>query len=234
MTKGAVIGMPIQVMARIVSGGMNLGGLVGGRAGTLIAAGTVAATAIGVGAKVATGIAPHINSMFSNDANRDASDLGAITKEIIKELVTFMDLNAQVIKIGEKRRIAVIDVPGREGDYIQNLGGKSATYTVSGKFYRSDPKDGTSQSPFSGVFRTMFDNVAVGQAQLMTLLVRTGVPVPFMCEYGMAEVIIRNFDTEVPQGQPEYINYTIDMIEYRRLPTLLKMIGLAALGVVDK
>lgn len=234
MTKGAVIGMPIQLMARIVSGGMNLGGLVGGRAGTLIAAGTVAATAIGIGAKVATGIAPHISAMFSKDANRDATDLGAITKEIIKELVTFMDLNAQVIKIKEKRRIAVIDVPGREGDYIQNLGGKSATYTVSGKFYRSDPKAGTSQSPFSGVFKTMFGNIAVGQAQLMTLLVRTGVPVPFMCEYGMAEVIIKEFDIEVPEGQPEYINYTIDMIEYRRLPTLLKMVGLAALSVVDK
>ena len=130
MTKGAVIGMPIQLMARIVSGGMNLGGLVGGRVGTLISAGVVAATAVGVAAKVATGIAPHINNMFSSDANRDASDLGAITKEIIKELVTFMDLNAQVIKINEKRRIAVIDVPGREGDYIQNLGGKSATYIV--------------------------------------------------------------------------------------------------------
>lgn len=234
MTKGAVIGMPIQLMARIVSGGMNLGGLVGGRVGTLISAGVVASTAVGVGAKVATGIAPHISAMFSKDANRDASDLGAITKEIIKELVTFMDLNAQVIKINEKRRIAVIDVPGREGDYIQNLGGKSAIYIVSGKFYRSDPKSGTSQSPFSGVFKTMFGNVAVGQAQLMTLLVRTGVPVPFMCEYGMAEVIIREFDIEVPEGQPEYINYTIDMIEYRRLPTLLKMVGLAALSVVDK
>ena len=232
MTKGAVIGMPIQLMTRILTGGLDLGNVVGGRAGSLISAGTKVAVG---GFMIAKAIAPQVSKMFSDDANRDATDLGTAVKEVIKELVTFMDLNANVIRVSEKQRIARIPVPGRKGDFLQNMGSESSTYHVTGKFYRSDPKVGTAQSPFSGIFKAMFDgNVAVGQAQLMTLLARIGVPVPFMCEYGMAEVILKDFDYEVPQGQPEYINYTVDMIEYRRLPTFLKMVGLSALSVVDK
>lgn len=231
MTKGAVIGFPIQLMTRIISGGFSLGSALGGPVGGLLA---TAGVAFGVAATVVPAIVPHFNDMVSNDANRDANDLGVAVKAAIRSLITFVDMTAKVLDVTEERRLAVIDVPGREGDYIQNLGGKSARYRISGTFFRTDPKEGTPQSPFSTIFKAMFDNVAVGQVNLLTMLARTGVPVPFICEYGMAEVIISKFLWSVVAGNPETVNYTIDMIEYRRLPSLLKMVGLAALGVVDK
>jgi len=229
--KRAVIGFPIQLMTRMLAGGMNIGGAIGGALGNVV--GAVSSAVVGVAAvtTVLSSVVPSVSNMVNKVSNQAANELG-ITVNPLEALITFFDLNANVLEIDEQRRLAIVDVPGREGDFIQNLGSKSVTYRLSGRFFAVDPK-ATSSTPFSSIFRATFDNnVAVGNTQLLRLLERTGVPVPFICEYDIAEVIITRVKLSLVGGNPEWVNYTIDMIEYRRLPQLLKMLGLAGLGMM--
>lgn len=232
MGKRAVIGLPIQLMTRLLAGGINIGGAIGGAVGGAL--GSKVGRAVGAvtsAAAIAVAVVPGIIDTMNKDANKDADDLGTRVNPL-EALITFFDLNANVLDIDEARRLAIVDVPGREGDFIQNLGSKSVKYRLTGRFFAVDPKD-TNSTPFSPIFKTTFDNnTAVGNTQLLRLLERTGVPAPFMCEYDIAEVIISRVQLKQDGGKPGWINYTIDLIEYRRLPQIVKMLGLAGLGMM--
>jgi len=231
MGKRAVIGFPFQLMTRILTGGANFGGAIGGVLGGRIATGAKAVVGGVAAVSALSAIVPAVSDMFNKDANKDADDLGTRVNPL-EALITFFDLNANVVDIDEERRLATIDVPGREGDFIQNLGSKSVKYRITGRFFAVDPKD-TPSTPFSPIFKVTFDNnVAVGNTQLLRLLERSGVPAPFMCEYDIAEVIVKRVQLKQDGGKPGWINYTIDLIEYRRLPQILKMLGLAGLGMM--
>lgn len=225
----AMIGFPIQAMVRAVTIGSNMPGVstISRLAGGAITAGAGAVAAM----SVATAVLPSLGTMLGKDANQTAAEIGSTSINPIEALLTFMDLQANILRISERARIARIDVPGREGDFIQNLGGKSVDYRVEGKFFAIDIA-GRSQSPFSEIFRASLGNTAVGNTQLLRLLERSRIPVPFMTEYDIAEVIIEKIELESVWGRPTWVNYKIDLIEYRRLPTLIKVLGLAALGAI--
>lgn len=228
MGKRAVIGFPIQLMTRMLAGGLNIGSAIGGAAGTAVRVGTSAITGAVAAATVLTSVIPSITNTLNKESNQSADELGTSVNPL-EALITFFDLNANVVDLDEARRIAVVDVPGREGDFIQNLGSKSTKYRISGMFFETDPKE-TKSSPFSPIFKATFGNVAVGNSQLLRLLERTGVPAPFMYEYDIAEVIIARVQLKEEGGRPVRVKYIIDLIEYRRLPQLVKMLGLAVLG----
>ncbi len=230
MGKRAVIGFPIQLMTRMLAGGVNLGGAIGGKLGTVVKGTTIAVGAIATAATFATAVIPSLSNTMNKDANQSADDLGTRVNPL-EAIITFFDMNANVLDIDEKRRLAIVDVPGREGDFIQNLGSKSVTYRLTGKFFVDDPK-ATRSSPFSSIFKASFGNVAVGNVQLLKALERSGVPVPFLCEYEISEVIIQRAQFKLVGGRTEEINYIIDLIEYRRLPQLLKLLGMAGLGMM--
>ena len=224
----AMIGFPIQAMVRALTVGSSLGGSKIGRlASGAIVAGAGAITAMQVG----TAILPSLGTMLGKDANQTAATLGSTSINPLEALLTFMDLQANILRLTERVRIARLDVPGRKGDYLQELGSKSVDYRVEGKFFAVDVA-GRSQSPFSEIFKATLGNVAVGNTQLLRLLERSRIPVPFMTEYDMAEVIIEKIELESIGGNPTWINYKIDLIEYRRLPTLIKILGLAGLGAL--
>lgn len=221
--KSAILGFPIQLMTRAVT--------AGGTAGKLVATGTAIAHVTNSWVRA---FGENTTQSLQDDANKDPNDLGTRLSEFASNLVTFMDMNAEVVRMNEEKRLARIDVPGRQGDYIQDLGGKSVEYHLEGNFYGVDPNEGQQQSPFSPIFKATFDNVAVGQIKLLQMLQRSGVPTPFICEYGIAEVIIRRLEVEQIGGKPAYIRYSLDLLEYRRLPLIAKMGAMAALGVTNK
>jgi len=198
---------------------------VGGTLGKVVATASVVPS-------VVNAISTFSNSVKNDEDKIDVNMIGPSLGQGIESLITFMDMNAQLVEIDESRRIARVDVPGRVGDYLQDMGSKSVTYRIEGKFYAMDPSSGRLQSPFSPIFQAGLKNVAVGNTQVLRTLMRTGVPVPFMSQYEVSEVIIKNFKIIDRGGNPEVVKYILDLIEYRRLPTFIKLAGLAIRGAL--
>lgn len=229
-TNSAVIGFPIQAMFRtftsaksLVSSGSTVGKIIGGA----ITGGALAVSAM----QVANAIRPSLSAYLEKESNQTAFAMGSTSVNPLEALITFMDLQASRLKISEKVRLARIDVIGREGDYLQTTGSKSVDYHIEGRFFAVDIA-GRPQSPFSEIFKASLGNVAVGNTQLLRMLERTKIPVPFMSEYDIAEVLIVNTEFNAYGGRPYFIEYAIDLVEYRRLPSLIKMLSLAGLGAL--
>lgn len=220
MMQGAVLGLPIQLISRM-SGVAS--GIFGGTAGKVVKYATVAGTMIG-------SVAPFIKTAFEEP---DTIQQG-IAGEALASLVTFMDLNASHVVINDRKRLSIADVPGRSNDWIQDMGSKSAVYRLKGKFFALDAlQPGLQASPLSVVFQALMGDAAVGNTQLLRQIQRFGVPVPFINRFDIAEVLIASITTEQVGGRPNWVHYDMTLIEYRRLPTLVKMGALALKHIAD-
>lgn len=143
-------------------------------------------------------------------------------------VLTFADMNAQVVTTKEQRRLAIVSIPGRESDFLQDLGGHSVKYKISGKFFVNDPQYNKTLAMTQQILQTFIANGATGSIQMLRLLMRTATPVPFMCEHDIAMVVIQNFNHSMVAGEPLWVNYEMDLVEYTRIPYVVKM---AMLGV---
>lgn len=218
--QGAVLGLPLQLISRM-SGVAS--GMFGGTAGKVLKYATVAETMIG-------SVAPFVRTAFKKPETLQQG-LGG---EILASLVTFMDLNASHVVINDRKRLSIVDVPGRSNDWIQDMGSKSTVYRLKGKFFALDAlQPGLQASPLSVVFQALMGDAAVGNTQLLRQIQRFGVPVPFINRFDIAEVLIANIMIEQEPGHPNWVNYDMNLIEYRRLPTLAKMGALALKHIAD-
>lgn len=159
---------------------------------------------------------------------------GADLANLFGSFLSFVDMNAQMVTITEKRRMVVVSIPGREADYLQDLGGHSVKYRLSGKFFDQDPSYDQNLSYTQQILQTFIRNGATGNTQLLRLLMRTASPVPFMCEHEIAMVVITDFKFSMIAGEPRWVNYDMDLIEYTRIPYLAKMAMLGGSNLVEE
>lgn len=161
------------------------------------------------------------------------SDILSLT-DMIGGIFTFLDMNAEVITITEKRRLAVVSVPGRESDFIQDLGGHSVRYSVRGRFFDTDPQYLSGRGMMQTLLKTVIGSAAVGSTQMLRLLMRTASPVPFISEHEISFSIISDFSFSQVGGEPHWVNYNMTLMEYGRIPYLAKMALLGASNLVSK
>jgi len=215
---GAALGLPIQLLAR-------LSGAVNWTPARSVVAGVVAGTAL------ISAVAPFI---VEASVDEDVAQQPGFIGSMIDSLVTFMDLNAEYVELNERKRLAVVDLPGRDGDWIQDMGTKSVVYRLKGRFFAIDAfQIGLQTSPLSILFQGLMGDAAIGNIQLLRAIQRSGVPIPFLNRMEISEVLIHTFKPSQVGGKPNWIYYDMTLIEYRRLPTLLKMGALAASHIKD-
>ncbi len=216
--QGAVLGLPLQLISRL-SGVAS--GLAGSTVGSVLKYGTTASLMLG-------SIAPYISDAVKNPegGGSDNTTIG----NALTSLVSFIDLKASGIKLLERKRMSVADIPGRQGDWIQDMGRKSTVYKIKGRFLDLDGlQPGIQNSPLSTIFQSLYGNAAIGNQYLLRTIQDLGVPIPFICRLDICEVIIVAADYDDKGGQPNYIPYDLTLLEYRRLPQAMKM-GAAALA----
>lgn len=222
----AILGWPVSLAIRgmpLVKSGITA---IGGMSTTAKAA--AATTAIAAGAAV---VAPWITGVLSDsppeaptgDASQSSSNPLMDSIDMMSGLLTMIDMNAEVVNISEKRRIAMVSVPGRESDFIQDLGGHSVWYRIRGRFYDTDPKYMSIQGIMQTILKTTIGSSAVGSTQMLRLLMRTAAPVPFMCEHDVAMVVMTDFDFSMIGGEPNWVRYNMELVEIYRIPYLAKM-----------
>lgn len=234
-----VLGWPISLALRGISGMAGLGG--GASLGALAGAGAIVGA---VSATVAlTSVAPWVSSQASSLATQvmgastgttaGAGDIISMT-DMIGGLLTFLDMNAEMITITEKRRIAVVSVPGRESDFLQDLGGHTVRYAVRGKFFDTDPQYLSHRGIMQTLMKTIIGSAAVGSTQMLRLLMRTASPVPFISEHEITFAIITDFRFSQVGGEPNWVNYEMNLMEYGRIPYLAKMALLGASNAISR
>lgn len=205
--RSVVLGMPISLALR----GLNTIGL-GGLASKIAPIATVLTVAT-----------PWIAGMAKSVGSSPTAGILGEYANILGGLLTFADMNAQVVTITEKRRMAVVSIPGRESDYIQDLGGHSVRYKISGKFFDDDPSYNQNLAITQQILQTVIGNSATGSTQLLRLIMRTATPIPFMCEHEIAMVVIADFKFSMIAGNPRMVSYEMELIEYTRIPYIAKM-----------
>lgn len=231
-----VLGWPISLALRGLSG----------LQGTLGTAGTLGVTAV---AGVATGItaaAPWLSTTAGSPATEttpttteptsstgQSSDILSLT-DLIGGLFTFLDMNAEMVSITEKRRMAIVSVPGRESDFLQDLGGHSVKYSVRGRFFDTDPQYLTHRGIMQTLLKTVIGSAAVGSTQMLRLLMRTSSPVPFITEHEISFAVISDFNFSQVGGEPSWVRYNMGLIEYGRIPYLAKMAILGASNLATR
>lgn len=224
-----VLGWPISMALR------GLGGLAGMGSTALIGGAISGGIAVGATIAAVTSTAPWLPAQTASEGSEaipvpgsgGISSLGSLMNTI-GGVLTFMDMNAQVVSITEKRRMAVISIPGRESDFLQDLGGHTAKYRVTGKFFDTDPKYLTSAAIMQTILKTFIGSGAVGSTQMLRLIMRTASPIPFMTEHEISFAVITDFTFTQIAGEPEWVNYNMTLLEFQRIPYLAKM---AVLGV---
>jgi hypothetical protein len=217
--QGAVLGLPIQFISRMA--GITSGAL-GSTAGKIVNYGLTAGLMLGA-------VAPYIGKDLV--AGEGQSQIG----DVLTSLVSFMDLNASDIEIINKKRMSVLDIPGKQSDWIQDMGRKSTVYKLKGKFFAMDSMvPGLQTSALSGVFQALYGDAAVGNSMMLTQIAQLGVPIPFMNKLDVAEVIILDYTPKQFGGKPNYVAYDMTLVEYRKLPIGGKLGALAAASLLGR
>jgi hypothetical protein len=218
--QGAILGLPIQLISRMA--GVATGAL-GGTAGKIFKYTAYGGMLLGA-------VAPYIGKDLEATGG-EQSQLG----DLLTSLVSFMDLNASELEIIERKRLAIHDIPGRTSDWIQDMGRKSTVYRLKGKFFAMDTLvPGLQTSALSVVFKALYGDTAVGNSYLLRQIEQFGVPVPFINKMEIAEVIISGVNIKLFGGKPNYVTYDMTLIEYRKLPTIGKLGGLAAASILGR
>lgn len=220
--QGAVLGLPIQLISRLAG---VAGGSFGSTIGKVVKYGTTAGIMLGA-------VAPYIGKDLAPDGLGAPSSL---VGDMLTSLVSFMDLNASELEIIEKKRLSVIDIPGRTSDWIQDMGRKSTVYKLKGKFFAMDSMvPGLQSSALSVVFQALYGDAAVGNSYLLRQIQQFGVPIPFISKLDIAEVIIADVNIKAQGGRPNRVEYSMTLIEYRKLPTMGKLGALAAASLLGR
>jgi len=213
--RSVVIGLPLTLALR----GLNM---LGGRASSIVSKIAPAVSVLSVATPWLSEIAKTASSSSTAGVVAEENPIIMGLSNILGAAV-FADMNAQMVDISEKRRMAIVDIPGRESDFLQDLGGHSAVIKISGKFFDEDPSYNQNASVIQQFLQSTIRNGATGSTQILRLLMRTATPVPFMCEHDIAMGVITDFKTSMVAGEPRMVNYDMTLVEYTRIPYIVKM-----------
>lgn len=227
-----VLGWPISLALRGLQGLSTLSPAV--------------AVGLGAGAAASVGLvatqSPWIRSRTDSDSSSlipesyrslVGGDLSVVT-DFMGGILTFMDMNANVMELSEQRRIAVVSVPGRGSDYLQDLGQHTARYSIRGKFFDTDPQYLTQRGVMQTILKTVIGSSAVGSTQILRLIMNTGSPVPFVSEHEISFAVISKFSFSQQGGEPGWVDYNMNLLEYSRIPYVAKMAMLGASNLVSR
>ncbi|MGD2072368.1 MAG: hypothetical protein PVG65_02640 [Candidatus Thorarchaeota archaeon] len=200
-----------------------------------LTAGPLLGAVSAAGALAVSGHIPWASTVAEQSSSQTIPLIGQNTTfpDLLGGLITFMDMNAEMATIRERRRMAVISIPGRESDFLQDLGGHTVRYSIRGKFYETDPQYLTHRGIMQTILKTLIGNAAVGSTQMLRLIMRTASPVPFITEHEISFAVINNFDITQTGGEPVWVKYNMELLEYQRIPYLAKMAMLGASNYVS-
>jgi hypothetical protein len=148
-----------------------------------------------------------------------------------ESVYVFMDLQANVQGISVERNIAEHTIPGREGEVWQDMGGKAAPITISGKWIYENQPDDEIQRLIEAA--NMIKGFNVGwnwlRVQMMYSLARFNAPMILASNLFVGPVILKKFDASEVGGQPNVYNYSLQLKEFN--PTLSLLGNIALTGI---
>lgn len=227
MTKQPVLlGVPFSMALR----GLKT---VNSAAGGLATAGTI----IGTGALAIASVAPWLETMTTSGASTEIPSLteqvlGVVTPFTMGALA-FIDMNAKMAQIQQKRRISVNSIPSRTGDWVQDLGSHSARYHITGSFYDTDPHYLSTKGLMTTIMKTYIGSAAVGNVHLLNLIMSTGASIPIVTKHEITFGMIRDFVYTEIGGEPLEVKYDIKLIEVNGIPLIGKTVLLSARNIVS-
>lgn len=136
----------------------------------------------------------------------------------------FLDMQANVVELEERRYLVEHQIPGREGGILQDIGSACARLTISGKWiYENKPdRDILDLVP---AIRGM--NVAWNwlRVQTMRLIPRMRTPILIASDVLTSSVMIESVKFRQVGGLPNVYDYTIIMREWNPALTVLGIAG---------
>jgi len=132
----------------------------------------------------------------------------------------FIDMQANVVELQERRYLVEHQIPGREGGILQDLGSACARLTLSGKWiYENKPhNDIIDMIPTLAGMNVAWNWMRV---QMMRLIPRMKTPVFIASDVITSAVMIEDFKVRHVGGAPNVFEYTISMREWNPALTVL-------------
>lgn len=150
-------------------------------------------------------------------------------QSLIKNMFIFVDLQANVVSAGLERHLVKHGVPGREGEVLQDMGGKSTKITIDGKWiYENTPDDGLSK--LLAGFNWLFGSNAGWnwvRVEMMKTLARINLPLFLACDLFIGPVLIEKVNFKYLGGQPNVYDYSFNLVEWN---PALSLIGTGIVG----
>ena len=136
----------------------------------------------------------------------------------------FLDMQANVVELQERRYLVEHQIPGREGGILQDVGSACARLTISGKWiYENRPdNDLLDIIPFLSTMDVSWNWLRV---QAMRLIARMRTPLIIASDVMTSSVMIEAMKFRQVGGQPNVFNYTISMREWNPALTVLGIAG---------
>jgi hypothetical protein len=145
--------------------------------------------------------------------------------------LVFVDLQANVVKGKFTRKLVEINIPGRSGNVLQDLGSNCVKYTVSGKWIYENPPSNISginepvglisgsrnALPPSSLIGKVLSDIGWNWLRVMDmqLLYEQGQPLMFGCSFApLTVVMINDLELEEAGGNPNVYNYKLELVEY--------------------
>ncbi len=136
----------------------------------------------------------------------------------------FLDLQANVVELEERRYLVEHQVPGREGGILQDVGSACARVTIAGKWiYENKPRrDLLDLIP---VLKSMNISWNWLRVQTMRLIHRMRTPVLIASDIITSSVMIESLKFRHVGGVPNVYDYTMILREWNPALTVLGLTG---------
>ncbi len=144
----------------------------------------------------------------------------------------FIDLQAMMLRTKIERRLIQHEIPGREGDILQDLGGKSTAIHISGRWiFENEPQDAITQllKTFSVIANLMGNRVGWNwlRVEMIKALARINVPLILASDLFTGPVLLKEVSFALAGGMPNVYEYSMTMVEWN---PALSLIGTLAVG----
>jgi len=136
----------------------------------------------------------------------------------------FLDMQANVVELQERRYLVEHQIPGREGGILQDVGSACARLTISGKWIYENRPDNDLLDIIT-FLSTMDVSWNWLRVQSMRLIARMRTPLIIASDVMTSSVMIEAMKFRQVGGQPNVFNYTISMREWNPALTVLGIAG---------
>lgn len=167
-------------------------------------------TAVGFAASAAANVIGGISSL-TGGAKLNAYNL-------------FLDLQANVVELEDRRYLVEHQVPGREGGILQDVGSACARITLTGKWiYENKPHNDIFD--LIPILRNSGATWNWMRMQMMRLVHRMRSPMFIACNIITSAVMIEGIKFREVGGEPNVYNYTMKLREWNPALTVLGIAG---------